>query len=212
MLAYLIHIHLNTLHSYNTRVQVLGSRWIANDAIDTAGREHTFRELIALIECDWIELSGHSLLITLVVHSYTHKFKKGQRIKLTIEWPFYESFPLPFLLATYHAVVSLPHRPAIAVAQRTRSLSAVAAAFAAIQRHMVVRPGDATREARSHLDAQLLDGQHIVIGRHIKRAADHQVRERGRHAQTAVATVRRKQWDTDKRELNFAGDFKCVSF
>lgn len=92
---------------------------------------------------------------------------------------------------SYHAVVSLPQCGALAVAQRTRPLIAVAAALAAVERHMVVGPGDAAREARAHVRAQLLDGQHVVVGRrrHIERAADAQVGPRRRHAQAVGSTI-----------------------
>lgn len=69
------------------------------------------------------------------------------------------------MLVIYHAIVSLPQRGALAVAQRTRPLAAVAAALAAVERYMVISPGDAARETRAHVGAQLFDGQHVVVGR-----------------------------------------------
>jgi len=51
---------------------------------------------------------------------------------------------------------------ALAVAQGTGTLQAVATAFTAVEGHMVIRPGDAAGEAGAHVLAQLLDGQHVV--------------------------------------------------
>lgn len=65
----------------------------------------------------------------------------------------------------YHIVVSFPYAGAFTIAQRTRTLITVTSAFNAVERHMIIGPGDATSEARTHVGAQLLDGQHIVIGR-----------------------------------------------
>lgn len=68
---------------------------------------------------------------------------------------------------THHAKIALPNLTTIAIAERTRPLAAVATAFAAIQRHMIVAPRDAARETGTNVGAQLFDGQHI-IGRYIK--------------------------------------------
>lgn len=118
-------------------------------------------------------------------------------------------FAHPFYLSisTHHAVVSLPHRRALAVAQWTRPLAAITATFTTVQRHVFVRPGDAARKARAHVDTQLLDGQDIVVGRRrrVERAAGHQVGKRGRHAQAASATT----WRGRKVERNGG---KCVKF
>lgn len=66
--------------------------------------------------------------------------------------------------STYHRKVSLPYRSTRALAQRTRSLHAVAATLAAVQRDVIVCPGDAASETRSHLHAQVLNGHDGVHG------------------------------------------------
>lgn len=85
---------------------------------------------------------------------------------------------------THHGKVTLPLDTALAVAEGAGTLQAVAAALAAVEGHMIVRPGDAAGEAGAHVLAQLLDGQHVVHA-DLQRAA-HQVRQGGGQTQRVV--------------------------
>lgn len=65
---------------------------------------------------------------------------------------------------SHHGKVPLPRSTAAAVAQRARPLHAVPAALAAVQRDVILGPGDAAGEAGAQLHAKLLDGDDIVHG------------------------------------------------
>lgn len=111
---------------------------------------------------------------------------------------------LPARLATgmAHGEVTLPRLAAHSVAQHARSLEAVAAALGAVQRDLVVGPGDATREARTQLGAQIFDGEDGLgadleggcggHGRAGQRGAADEVRQ-GRGQTEAGAAVRGKK-------------------
>lgn len=68
-----------------------------------------------------------------------------------------------FLLADnfsrrYHCEITLPDGATAAIATWTRPFTTVAAAFGAVQRHMVVGPRDAARKTRSDVFTQLFNG------------------------------------------------------
>lgn len=106
---------------------------------------------------------------------------------------------LPARLATgmAHGEVALPRLAADAVAQHARPFQAVAAALGAVQRDLVVGPGDATREARTQLSAQIFDGQNGLgadlqgggrsHGRTRERGTSDEVRQGRRQTQAGAA-------------------------
>jgi len=88
------------------------------------------------------------------------------------------------LTATHHGEITFPLDTALAVAQGTGTLQAVATAFAAVEGHMVVRPGDAAGEAGAHVLAQLLNGQHVVHAD--LQGTAHQIWQRGRQTEIVM--------------------------
>lgn len=83
-----------------------------------------------------------------------------------------------------HGEITFPLDTALAVAQGTGTLQAVATAFAAVEGHMVVRPGDAAGEAGAHVLAQLLNGQHVVHAD--LQGTAHQIWQRGRQTEIVM--------------------------
>lgn len=69
---------------------------------------------------------------------------------------------LPAGLATgvAHGEVTLPRLTAEPVTKHARPFQAVTAALGAVQRYLVVGPGNSAREARTQLGAQIFDGEH----------------------------------------------------
>lgn len=62
------------------------------------------------------------------------------------------------MLSTHHGKITLPLHTALAITEWAGTLQAVATAFAAIQRDMIIGPGDTARKAGANVLAQLLDG------------------------------------------------------
>lgn len=73
------------------------------------------------------------------------------------ELPGADALPAGLATGVTHGEVALPGLTADSVAENARSFQAVAAALGAIQRDLVVVPGDATGEARAQLGAQIFD-------------------------------------------------------
>lgn len=79
---------------------------------------------------------------------------------------------------------------ALAITKGAGTLQAVATAFAAVERDMIIGPGDAACKAGANVLAQLFDSQHVV---HVNfQWAAHEIGQRGRQAQVVV-TAREKE-------------------
>lgn len=80
---------------------------------------------------------------------------------------------------------------ALAIAQGAGTLQAVATAFAAVERDMIIGPGDAACKAGANVLAQLFDSQHVV---HVNfQWTAHQIGQRGRQAQVVVTARERER-------------------
>lgn len=87
--------------------------------------------------------------------------ERGRRLELADhlggELPRADTLPARLATSMAHGKVALPGLSADSVTKHARPFQAVAAALGAIQRDLVLVPGNATGEAGTQLGAQILD-------------------------------------------------------
>lgn len=108
-----------------------------------------------------------------------------------------DALPACLTAGVTHGEIALPQLPAQPVAQHAGPFQAVAAAFGAIQGHLLVGPHYAAGKARAELGPQVLNGEHrfgtdfegggCYRCRAGQRGASDQVRQGRREAETGAA-------------------------